>query len=70
MDEITRVVSNCYHVVSDIPEQTTRSYSVSSAVRTESGSAGGSSKMSRVELVKRDWLRFIIFVKMCLIQLL
>jgi hypothetical protein len=45
-------------------------------VRSESGavfpssSISGSLKMGRVELVKKDWLRFITFVKLCLVELL
>jgi hypothetical protein len=67
----------------NVDPNSTRSYSVSSAVRVESGSlfqgstgsgmtslASNSYKMGRVELVKKDWLRFITFVKMCLMQLL
>lgn len=76
VEEIIKVVGCCYHVVSDIADQGPRSYAISSAIRTESsgtmfsGSTGGSGKMGRIELVKKDWLRFVTFVKLCLVQLL
>lgn len=70
-EEILTVVGSCYYISSDIPEGTGRSYSVSSAVRSESsGTYSNSAKMNRMELVKKDWLRFITFVKLCLTQLL
>ena len=77
VDEIIKVVGCCYHVVSDIADQGTRGYALSSVLRTESSgtmfsasSAGGSGKIGRIELVKKDWLRFVTFVKLCLFQLL
>ena len=77
VEEIATVVGNCYHIVSDIPpEHVNRGYSVSSAIRSDTtavnypGSGGGSIKLSRMEVIKKDWLRFITFVKLCVIQLL
>ena len=70
-EEILTVVGACYYIASDIPEGMGRSYSVSSAVRAESsGTYSSSAKMNRMEMVKKDWLRFITFVKLCLTQLL
>lgn len=69
------MVGACYYISSDMPaaEGATsgRAYSVSSAVRSESsGTYPNSAKMNRIEMVKKDWLRFITFVKLCLTQLL
>jgi hypothetical protein len=78
VENIVAVVGNCYYIVVDIPESATRSYSISSAVRssssaTETAAGAGltmSSRQAKIELVKKDWLRFITFIKLCLIQLL
>ena len=75
VEEIITVVGACYHIVSDVPESVTRAYSISSAVRDSSSSHGSNSfqtsaKAGRIEALKRDWLRFITFIKLFLIQLL
>ena len=73
VEEIITVVGACYHIVSDVPESVTRAYSISSAVQTSShGSSSfqSSAKAGRIEALKRDWLRFITFIKLFLIQLL
>lgn len=71
VEEIVTVVGNCYHIVTDVPESVTRAYSLSSAVQTSShGSFQSSAKAGRGEALKKDWLRFITFIKLFLIQLL
>ena len=70
VEEILTVVSSCFHIVSDVPDHHSRTYSVSSAHNSVSSSFQSSAKAGRVDALKKDWLRFITFIKLFLIQLL
>lgn len=64
---------SCYHIVSDFSDSG-RTYSLAkSEVSTKTDSSSvltGRYANPKGEILKRDWLRFITFCRLCLLQLI
>ncbi len=63
-------LSSCFHLVGDAPENAKGHISKSDA-RPESSSAPGQQRSTpKIANLKKDWVRFVAFCRLCLFQLL
>lgn len=78
--DMPSIIAACFYVVSDIPDSNRqsimRSSTVDSSLRAESTTIANtpsattvSRATTRTDQLKRDWLRFITFCRLCLSQL-
>lgn len=82
--EINIFLCNCYHIVYAAPDEFARgrgqvysagrAYSMEGSANASTRSDGSSftstSKASRYESLRKDWLRFIAFCRLCIAQLI
>ncbi len=59
-----------YYAATDLPEGRAMTFVSNSSSRSEANQSAILSKhSSRVDVLKKDWLRFITFCRLCLLQL-